>query len=54
MASGIDGAARGDCMRGEFKGSGMGLLSLPFLAAAAYNGNVERMPRHGLESAMPG
>lgn len=27
--------ARGDCLKGEYAGAGMGLLSLPFLAAAA-------------------
>ncbi|HEY2256822.1 MAG TPA: hypothetical protein VGI11_14375 [Variovorax sp.] len=31
----IERAARGDCLRGEFKGSKMGLLSLPMLALAA-------------------
>jgi hypothetical protein len=28
-------AGRGDCAKGDFAGAGMGLLSLPFLAAAA-------------------
>jgi hypothetical protein len=28
-------AGKGDCAKGEFFGAGMGLLSLPFLAAAA-------------------
>jgi hypothetical protein len=28
-------AGKGDCMKGEFSGAGMGLLSAPFLAAAA-------------------
>ena len=31
-----------DCMKGEFKGGGMGLLSLPMLAAAALKGECSR------------
>lgn len=30
----VEEAARGDCAKGEYAGSGYGLLSLPFLAAA--------------------
>jgi hypothetical protein len=30
--------ARGDCLKGEYAGGGMGLLSLPFLAVAAARG----------------
>jgi hypothetical protein len=35
-------AAKGDCMKGEYAGSGMGLLSLPFLAAAALSDKCRR------------
>jgi hypothetical protein len=35
LGSGIAQGARGDCMKGEYFGGGAGLLSLPFLAAAA-------------------
>lgn len=42
LASGIREAAQGDCMKGEFKGGGMGLLSLPMLAAAALKGECSR------------
>lgn len=42
MAAGIGEAARGDCAKGDFKGGGMGLLSLPFLAAAALQGECAR------------
>ena len=38
LGAGVAGAARGDCMRGQFKGSNMGLLSLPMLALAAAQG----------------
>ncbi len=41
-ASGMREAAQGDCMKGEFKGGGMGLLSLPMLAAAALKGECSR------------
>jgi hypothetical protein len=34
----VKDAGRGDCMKGEFAGAGMGLLSLPFLVAAAARG----------------
>lgn len=42
MGSGVAGAAHGDCMKGQFKGSNMGLLSLPALALAAANGECAR------------
>jgi hypothetical protein len=35
LGSSIAQGARGDCMKGEYFGGGAGLLSLPFLAAAA-------------------
>lgn len=38
LASGMSAAAHGDCLKGDFKGSGMGLLSLPMLALAAAQG----------------
>ena len=31
----VQRSARGDCLKGEYAGGGMGLFSLPFLAAAA-------------------
>lgn len=34
--------ARGDCLKGEYAGAGMGLLSLPFLAAAALRDRCRR------------
>ncbi|MDR3015284.1 MAG: hypothetical protein LBV56_07595 [Delftia acidovorans] len=42
LASAMREAAHGDCMKGEFKGGGMGLLSLPMLAAAALKGECSR------------
>ena len=42
LTSGMRQAAQGDCMKGEFKGGGMGLLSLPMLAAAALKGECSR------------
>ncbi|ATH11147.1 hypothetical protein CHL79_01290 [Delftia acidovorans] len=42
LASGMREAAQGDCMKGEFKGGGMGLLSLPMLAAAVLKGECSR------------
>lgn len=42
LASGMRQAAQGDCMKGEFKGGGMGLLNLPVLAAAALKGECSR------------
>jgi hypothetical protein len=34
----VKDAGRGDCAKGEYAGAGMGLLSLPFLVAAAARG----------------
>jgi len=35
-------SAKGDCLKGEYLGGGMGLLSLPFLAAAALREQCRR------------
>lgn len=35
LGSTVRRSAKGDCLKGEYPGGGMGLLSLPFLAAAA-------------------
>jgi hypothetical protein len=35
LSAGVASAAHGDCMKGQFKGGNMGLLSLPALALAA-------------------
>lgn len=35
-------SAKGDCVKGQFKGGGLGLLSAPFLAAAVINGDCAR------------
>ncbi len=37
----VAAAAKGDCLKGEFFGAGMGLLSAPFLAAAAATGHCK-------------
>jgi hypothetical protein len=37
----VAAAAKGDCLKGEFFGGGMGLLSAPFLAAAAATGHCK-------------
>lgn len=42
LGAGVAGAARGDCMKGQFKGNSMGLLSLPALALAAATGECAR------------
>lgn len=42
LSKGIAAAQHGDCMHGEFVGSGMALLSVPFLAAAYLRGNCAR------------
>ncbi|MNQ42637.1 hypothetical protein D3C85_563430 [compost metagenome] len=42
LGSAVAGSAHGDCMKGQFKGSNMGLLSLPALAFAAANGDCAR------------
>jgi hypothetical protein len=34
LAKGVDAAHKGDCMKGDYLGGGMGLLSTPFLLAA--------------------
>ncbi len=39
LAQNIDAAHKGDCMKGEYLGGGMGLLSTPFLLAAEALGN---------------
>ncbi len=38
----VQRSARGDCLQGEYLGGGMGLLSLPFLAAAALRDQCRR------------
>ena len=38
LAAEIKAAGKGDCVKGEYLGAGMGLLSLPFLAVAAARG----------------
>ncbi len=38
----VQQSAKGDCLKGEYLGGGMGLLSLPFLAAAAVGGQCRR------------
>jgi hypothetical protein len=35
-------SAKGDCLKGEFGGAGMGLLSLPFFVAAEVGGHCAR------------
>lgn len=42
LSAGISAAARGDCARGEFFGGGLGLLSIPFLAAEALRGHCAK------------
>lgn len=42
LAHGVRDAGKGDCSKGEYAGAGMGLLSLPFLAAAALSGNCAK------------
>jgi hypothetical protein len=38
----VQRSAKGNCLKGEYLGGGMGLLSLPFLAAAALNDQCRR------------
>lgn len=38
----VQKSAKGDCQKGEYLGGGMGLLSLPFLAAAALREQCRR------------
>ncbi|MBE2244701.1 MAG: hypothetical protein IAE86_18240 [Burkholderiaceae bacterium] len=42
LGSAIAAGARGDCDKGEYAGGGMGLLSLPFWAAAKLRGDCSR------------
>lgn len=42
LSKGIAAAQHGDCLHGEFAGSGMELLSIPFLAAAYLRGHCAR------------
>jgi hypothetical protein len=42
LGAAVRSAAKGDCLKGEFPGAGMGLLSLPFLAAALSSGNCAK------------
>lgn len=42
LAQGIAAGANGDCLKGEFAGGGMGLLSLPFWALAEARGKCRR------------
>ncbi|RZU02510.1 hypothetical protein [Rivibacter subsaxonicus] len=42
LREGVDKAAHGDCAKGEYVGGGMGLLSLPFWAAAELAGRCAR------------
>lgn len=37
----VAASVKGDCLKGEFAGGGMGLLSLPFLAVAAVRGDCK-------------
>lgn len=39
MGGAIRSAGKGDCAKGDYPGAGMGLLSLPFLAAAVARGD---------------
>lgn len=41
LPTAVAAAAKGDCMKGEFLGGGMGLLSAPFLAYAAAAGHCK-------------
>lgn len=42
QAQAVARSAKGDCLKGEFGGGGMGLLSLPFFVAAEVNGRCAR------------
>jgi hypothetical protein len=42
LAAATGAAAKGDCLKGDFAGGGMGLLSLPFLAVAATTGQCAK------------
>jgi len=42
LANGVKSAGKGDCLKGEYAGGGMGLLSLPFLAIAQARGDCAK------------
>ncbi len=42
QADAVARSAKGDCLKGEFSGGGMGLLSLPFFVAAEVSGHCAR------------
>lgn len=42
QAQAVARSAKGDCLKGEFGGGGMGLLSLPFLVVAEVSGHCAR------------
>ena len=42
LAIGVREGGKGDCLKGEYAGAGMGILSLPFLAVAAAAGNCAK------------
>ena len=42
LARGVHSAGKGDCMKGEYAGANMGLLSLPFLAIALTAGDCAK------------
>jgi hypothetical protein len=42
LAEGVKSAGKGDCLKGDFAGAGMGLLSVPFLALAAAKGDCAK------------
>jgi hypothetical protein len=42
LSQGAAAAGLGDCMKGDYAGGGMGLLSLPFLALAAASGRCAK------------
>lgn len=42
LARDVQSSQRGDCLKGEYAGAGMGLLSLPALAVAAARGQCAR------------
>ena len=39
LGEAVKSSGKGDCLKGEYAGAGMGLLSLPFLAAASLRGD---------------
>ena len=42
LAASVHDAGKGDCMKGEYAGANMGILSLPFLAIALKAGNCAK------------